>query len=201
MVFFDFFAFSSSPQAVTSIKNAQTAIKRNPNPASIWRRFTIGENILIQNSQPRRLPITAESVLRLRVFHTENAICITKIPTEVQIIFDFHFFTFSSSLDEKRSLMTPIIKKITAIAMKKFLIWNAIVVNASITPSDPQVLGKKKNERRLQASKKEESSLLSVVHQPTRTSRILLSTANVVPILRNREIKRRIIRVSIGMKK
>lgn len=199
MVFFDFFAFSSSPQAVTSMKNAQTAIKRNPNPASIWSRFTIGENILIQNSQPRRLPITAESVLRLRVFHTENAICITKIPTEVQIIFDFHFFTFSSSLDEKRSLMTPIIKKITAIAMKKFLIWNAIVVKASITPSDPQALGEKKKERTGPINVSSVSFWFQV--SPTRTSRILLSTANVAPILRDRDTKRRIIRVSIGMKK
>jgi hypothetical protein len=122
IVFFDFFAFSSSPQAVTRIKNAQTAINKNPNDASIWRRFTIGANILIHISHPRELHTISLVFLSIRVLHTEKAVCITNMPTDTHIIFHFHFFTSSSPLDENKSLITPIIRKITAIAIKKFLI-------------------------------------------------------------------------------
>jgi hypothetical protein len=122
IVFFAFFAFSSSPQAVTSIKNAQHAIKRNPNAASICSRFTIGAKIFTQKSQPKLLPTTSLALVSMSASHTEKAICITNIPTEVQIILDFHFFTLSSSLDENSSLITPTIRNNIATAMKKFLI-------------------------------------------------------------------------------
>lgn len=122
IVFFDFFAFSSSPQAVIRIKNAQTAINKNPNDASIWRRFTIGANILIHISHQRELHTMSLVFLSISVLHTENAVCITNIPTDTHIIFPFHFLISSSPFDEKSSLITPIIRKITAMAIKKFLI-------------------------------------------------------------------------------
>ena len=66
------------------------------------------------------------------------------IPTEVQMIFDFHFLTLSSSLDEKRSLSIPIMRNKTAMAIKKFLIWNATVVKLPIIQSDPYSHAEKK---------------------------------------------------------
>lgn len=137
IVFFAFFDFSSSPQAVTNIKKAQTAINRNPNAASIWSKFTIGAKIFIQKSHPKLLPIISLSLLNIRVFHTEKAICITNIPTEVHIMLFLHFLTFSSSLDEKRSFSTPTIRNNIATPIKKFFIWKAIVVKAQSIPSEP----------------------------------------------------------------
>ncbi len=184
------------------IKNAQTAIKRKPNAASICRRFTIGENILIQNSQPRVLQIRSESLFNIRVFHTENEICITNIPIDVQMILDFHFLTLSSSFDENRSLIIPIIKNITAIPIKKFLIWKAIVVNTPIIPSDQPSPGVKKNH--LTGLTKESRVSLLLPVSPTTTVLTLLSTvfaADTNPILKNREANRRIIRIIISVKK
>jgi len=43
--------------------------------------------------------------------------------------------TLSSSLEENKSFTTAIIKNIAAIAIKKFLILNAIAVNAPRIPS------------------------------------------------------------------
>lgn len=184
------------------IKNAQTAIKRKPNAASICNRFTIGENILIQNSQPRVLQIRSESLFNIRVFHTENEICITNIPIDVQMILDFHFLTLSSSFDEKRRLMTPIIKNITAIPIKKFLIWKAIVVNTPIIHSDPPSPGVKKNHLTGPIKESRVSLLLPV--SPTTTVLTLLSTvfaADTSPVPKNSETNRRIIRIIISVKK
>jgi hypothetical protein len=103
------------------------------------------------------------------------------MPIEVHIILDFHFFTLSSSFEEKRSLMTPIIKNKPAIIIKKFFIWKAIVVNASITPSDHPELGAKKNQRT--GPIKESSVSLFVDFSLICTSRRLLSIAKVAPIL------------------
>jgi hypothetical protein len=137
IVLFDFLIFSSSPPADTLMKNAHTAIKRNPKAASICSRLTMGEKIFTQNSHPRELPMVAAAFFRMSVFHTENAICITNIPTDTHMMLFLHFFVSSSSLDEKRRRITPIMRNMTAIAMKKFLIWNAIVVNAPRTQSEP----------------------------------------------------------------
>ncbi len=68
----------------------------------------------------------------------------TNIPTETQIIFFLHFFADSSSPQEKRSFNTQIIRNMTAIVIKKFLILPAIVTNVFCTDS-PQSVGLKKN--------------------------------------------------------
>jgi hypothetical protein len=68
----------------------------------------------------------------------------TKIPTDVQMMFRLHFFTSSSSHHDKRSFMTAIVRNMTAIAIKKFFMLNAIVINVFFTES-PAVLGVKKN--------------------------------------------------------
>lgn len=144
----------------------------------------------------------SESFLSTRVFHTENDICMTNIPIEVQMILDFHFFTLSSSFDEKRSLMIPIMRNITAIAIKKFLIWKAIVVKTPIIPSDQPSPGVKKND--LTGPIKESSTSLLFPVSPTTTSLTLLSTvfaADTNPILKNRETSRKIIRIIISVKK
>ena len=92
----------------------------------------MGQKTFTQNSQPSALPTRSDEFVNINVLHIEKAICIIKIPTEVQIILDFHFLTLSSSLAENSKRITPIIRNTTAMAMKKFFIWNAIVVNASV---------------------------------------------------------------------
>lgn len=137
----------------------------------------------------------------MRVFHTENAICMIKIPTDTQIILDLHLLRLSSSLDEKRSLMTPMMRNMTAIAMKKFLIWKAIVVNIPITHSPHAAPGVKKNSRtgEVNSSKR----VLEFVVVPRFVSRTLVSsgTAEVVLAIKKKERKTRIIRVIIGRNK
>ncbi len=174
MVFLAFLLFSSSPPADTSMKNAHTAINKNPNAASICRRSTTGENILTQNCQPRPLPTVSHTFVRIRVFHTENAICITNIPIDTQMILRFHFLTSSSSLDEKRSLITPMMRNNTATAIKKFLILNAILVNAPSTPFLPVSPGEKKNPRI--GETKSFNILLDPLVTPMATSRTLGSS-------------------------
>lgn len=198
IVLFDFLIFSSSPAADTRMKKAHTAIARNPKAASIWRRLTIGEKILTQNSHPRELPIVAADDLSMSVFHTENAICITNIPTEIQMILFLHFLVSSSSLDEKRSRITPMMRNMTAIAMKKFLIWNAIVVNAPRTHSEPEAPAEKKNQRiGLAKLSKRLLELLVDVILPSRTL-ISRGAAETSPDDNKRVERLRIIRINIG---
>ncbi len=209
MVLFDFLIRSSSPAADTRVKNAHTAIRRNPNAASIWRRLTIGEKILTQNSHPRELPTVAAELLRMRVLHTENAICMTNIPTDTQMILFLHFLVSSSSLDEKRRRITPTMRNMTAIAIKKFLIWKAIVVNAPRTPSDPLTPAEKKNERSGLA--KSSRRLFELLVEERLTSRILLTSlvvelsvirgaAETIPDMSMRLMKERKIRIYIEKK-
>jgi hypothetical protein len=124
------------------------------------------------------------------------------MPTDTHIIFHFHFFTSSSPLDENKSLITPIIRKITAIAIKKFLIWKAITVNAQRIPSEPESHGVKK--KLLRGLMNVSSPSLVFVVDPTLTSRILLSIAGAQSadgIIKNNERKAKIIRISIYEKK
>ena len=176
-------------------------MSRNPNAASIWSKLTIGEKILTQNSQPSELPIVAAEELSMRVFHTENAICMKNIPTDVQMILLRHFLVSSSSLDEKRSRITPMMRNMTAIAMKKFLIWNAIVVNVPRTHSAPDDPAEKKNQR-IGLAKLSRSSLELLVEEIL-TSRTLISrgAADTSPDANMRAIQPRNIRIYIERKK
>lgn len=106
---------------------------------------TMGEKILTHICHPSIDPIPA-FVSRMRsTFHTEKAVCITNIPIETHMILDRHFFTASSSDDEKRSLMMAMMRNMTAIAMKKFLILKAIWTKVFIIPGVPVLPGEKKN--------------------------------------------------------
>ena len=145
----------------------------------------------------------------MSVFHTENAICITNIPTEIQMILFLHFLVSSSSLEEKRSRITPMMRNMTAIAMKKFLIWNAIVVNAPRTHSEPDAPGEKKNPRTGPA--KLSRSVLGLLVDVIFTSLILLISVDVelsvitgaaeaIPDVSRRAMKLRKIRINIEKK-
>ena len=199
IVLFDFLTRSSSPAADTRVKNAHTAIRRNPNAASIWRRLTIGEKIFTQNSHPRELPIVAVEDLSMRVFHTENAICITNIPTEIQMILFLHFLVSSSSLDEKRRRITPTMRNMTAIAIKKFLIWNAIVVNAPRIHSEPEDPAEKKNQRIGLA--KLSSSVLGLLVDVIVASRTLISRGAPETISDRHSRAKRPIKIRIHIEK
>ena len=89
--------------------------------------------------------MTAFESLRRSVFHIENASCMTNIPTVTQTILFRHRFTFSSSAVEKRSLITHMMRNITAIPMKKFLIEKAILIKAFDIPTPHDSPARKKN--------------------------------------------------------
>jgi hypothetical protein len=136
----------------------------------------------------------------MRVFHTENAICMMNIPTDIQMILFLHFLVSSSSLDEKRSLMTPMMRNMAAIAIKKFLIWNAIVVNVQRTPSAPVADGEKKNDFRGEAN--DSRRVLELLVVPIVTSRTLRSigAAYIIPDSNRNDMKPRKIRINIEKK-
>lgn len=183
-------------------------MSKNPKAASICNRLTIGEKILIQNSHPRELPIVAQAFLSMSVFHTEKAICITNIPTDIHMILFLHFFVSSSSFDEKRRRITPTMRNMTAIAIKKFLIWNAIVVNVARTQSEPYVPAEKKNQRIGPVKLSRRSFEFSV--DPIFDSRTLISfevdqrpivgAAETIPDVKKRAMKMRKIRINIEEK-
>ena len=197
MLFLDFLTFSSSP-AVAITKKAQIAIAIKPKAANSWRISTIGQKIFTQNSQPRALPTRSAEFVNIRVLHTEKAICIMNIPTEVHIMFHLHFLTLSSSLFEKSNRITPMMRNMAAIAIKKFLILNAIVVKASVIDADHGV--KKKLD--IGDTNSSKSSLLLPV-SPTFTSRTLVSIGAEYAICREKNNAQKIIitRAIIGIKK
>ena len=99
-------------------------------------------------------------------------------------------------------MITPMMRNITAIAMKKFLIWKAIAVNEPMIPSDPPSPGAKKNH--LSGPVKSSRRVLLFPVSDIRTSLTLLSilpAAEVTAMLKKMEIKKRRMRIVIYMKK
>lgn len=96
-------------------------------------------------------------------------------------MFDFHFFTLSSSLGENKSFIIAIAKKITARIITTFFIWNAIVVKASRIPSFPVLPEgtKKKSSTQNHHAKSSSKTLLQVHDDHMDVSRILISSAMI----------------------